>query len=67
MHMLTNAAWFDLHLEPKFIVKECVTYVRSVLIYGSELLNEEAQKPFIALDEKLTNLLMAKILKLWSR
>lgn len=64
VHMLTNATWFDLNFEPKFITKEYITYVRRTLVYGSEILTKEARAPFIQLDENLVNLLVAKLLKL---
>lgn len=61
VHMLTNAAWLDLNLEPKFITKEYTTYVRTTLMYGSELLTKEAPALFILIDEKLVEPLIVKL------
>lgn len=66
LHMLTNEQWFDLNLEPKYITREFLTHVRSTMLYGAELLTSSAREPFIQIDEKLTNLLLTKLLKLGS-
>lgn len=64
VHMLTNEVWFNMHLEPKFITREFISRVRSVMLYGSELLTTQAREPFLELDEKLTNLFLTKLLKI---
>lgn len=67
IHMLVNATWFDLNLEPKHIVKEYMTYVRSILVYGAELLTKKARVTFIEIDERLINPVLLKLLKLGPR
>lgn len=61
---MTNEKRFNMNLESKHITREFLTHVRSPTLYGAELLTTEARTPFIAIDEKLTNLFIANLLKL---
>lgn len=63
-HMLPHEVWFTLNLEPKYIVREFVSHVRSTMLYGAELLSKESRKPFIEIDNKITNMFLSKLLKL---
>lgn len=64
LHMLVNEVWFTLYLEPKHFIREFLSHVRSVMLYGAELLTVEARAPFMAIDQKMTNLFLVKLLKL---
>lgn len=55
VHMLIDEPLFNLTLHPKHIAKSYRTYVRSILMYGAELLNHVDRKPLYGLDEKLVS------------
>lgn len=66
-HMLINEEWFSLDLELKKIVREFISRVSSILMYGAELLTHDARKPFIVADRVVSSLIFVKLLKLGGR
>lgn len=64
VQMLINEPWFNLALHPKHIAQAYHTYVRRILLFGSELLNVEDRKPQHYLDEKLLGTMFFKLLNL---
>lgn len=51
--MLSSQNWFSLSLKPRFLSNLYNTYVRSILLYGSELLLAEKQWLLVYVDEIL--------------
>lgn len=43
--MLLHEPWFNLALKPVHIARAYQTYVRSIILYGAELLSHEDRKP----------------------
>lgn len=64
LKMLTHEPWFNLDLHAKHISRAYQTYVRSILLYGAELLYYDDRQPLYELDNKLINILVGKLLKL---
>lgn len=64
--MFTSQKWFSLSLKPKFLASLYDTYVRSTLIYGSELLTIEERQPLVELDDLLVRMYLKRLLKLKS-
>lgn len=64
LSMLMNEDWFTLDIEPKHIVNESNSRVRTQLLYGAELLTYEAHKYFIDIDRRVVNLFITKLLKI---
>lgn len=64
LQMLINEPSFDLSLHPKHIAQAYRTYVRSIMLYGAELLNTADRQTLYELDDKLLNTLLGKLLKL---
>lgn len=62
IHMLVSEEWFALHIDPKHLVQQFISRVRSQMTYGAELLSFEARNPFIEADQRVTNLFLVKIL-----
>lgn len=64
--MMVNEKWFSLSLHPKHIGNIYATHVRSLVLYGSELLTLQDRKPGEAVDDELLRTFMKGILKLKS-
>lgn len=47
VHTLLGQKWFSLGLHPKFFATLYDTYVRSIILYGSELLSLEDRRPLL--------------------
>lgn len=62
--MLTNEDWFTLDIDPKYIVNEFNSSVRSQMIYAAELLTYKPRQPFIEEDCRVVNLFITKLFKL---
>lgn len=54
-------------MEPKYIVQEYVSRVRSQLVYGSEFLSMAARALFIEVDQNLTRLFLTRLIHLGDR
>lgn len=61
---MNSDPWFNLALHPKHIARGYQRYVRSILLYGFELLNHDNRVSLYELDAKLLNTLFRKLLKL---
>lgn len=64
LHLLTSEDWFTLDIEPRHIVAEFNSRVRSQMLYGSELLTYKARKTFVNADKRVVNLFITNLLKL---
>lgn len=62
--MLIDEPWFTLALQPTHIARSYQTYVRSILLFGSELLRHDERKPLYYIDAKLINTMQGKLLNL---
>lgn len=66
VYTLKSQKWFSLGLNPKFIATIYDTYVRSIVVYGSELLSSEERRSLLELDELLIRTYLKGLLKLKS-
>lgn len=62
--MISKEKWFSLSLHPKHVVNIYETYVRSILMYVSELLTEQERQPLEEVDTGLIKLFIKCLLKL---
>lgn len=62
--MLSLEKWFSLSLSLKYIANIYQTYVRSGLLYGSELLNKQERRPLEDIDDELVRTYIKGFLKL---
>lgn len=56
--------WFNLSLHPKHIARSYQTYIRSIILYGAELMGHEDRAHIYEVDEKMINRMFGKLLKL---
>lgn len=61
---MIHEPWFSLALLPQHITRAYQNYVRSVFLYGAELLNHEDRQQLYDLDAKMLNTLIGNLLKL---
>lgn len=64
--MLSPEKWFSLIIHPKNIANLYQTHVRSLVLYGSELLSEAEQKPLEQVDDEQVRTFLKGLLKLKS-
>lgn len=64
LQMLIAEPWFTLALPTKHIVRVYQSYVRSILLYGAELLSHEDHQELEKLDNKLIGMMLGRILAL---
>lgn len=62
--MISKERWFSLKLKPRHIANIYNTYVRSILLYGSELLTHEEREPLLKVDDELIRIFLKGLLKL---
>lgn len=63
---MTNQKRFSLSLDLKHIATLFETHVRSLIMYGAELLTKEERKPIMEVDDELIRRLMKWLLNLKS-
>lgn len=64
VHTLTSQKWLYFCLNPKFIATLYDSYVRTIILYGSELLSSTERRPLLELDDLLIRTYLKRILKL---
>lgn len=64
LQLMLNEPWFSMALRKKHISRAYKTYVRSIMLYGAELLSHEDWKPVYDLDSKRFNMMLGRLLKL---
>lgn len=64
LHLLTNENWLTLDIEPKHILSDFNSRVRSQMIYGAEILSFKERQPFVDADRLIVNMFIIKLLKL---
>lgn len=63
---MSQEKWFSICLPPKHLPNIYDTYVRSLVLYGSELLNRQERRPLEAFEDELVRTYLKGFLKLKS-
>lgn len=66
LFMIINEKWFSIRFQPKLLSNLYETHVRSILLYGAEILISKEQKPVADVYDKLTRRFFMGLVKLKS-
>lgn len=64
LQILLEEPWFTLALSTKHISRAYQSYVRSILLYGAELLTHSDRKTLVEVDDKMLGIFFNRLLKM---